>query len=260
MRVESGPARLDALFKLGFTILCIGFGFYFVYDGKIGYIAKNREQARKQLSSIAPGKPLPEEFGPTPTAADFEAFVESKATDLAALHEALGEPFYTRVESPSLSAEYFVSDYGMATVRIELGRVVPGQMGWTKWAKTKDEIESQFYWAIVSFAVGLYAAYCTFRAATLKVVVDDHGMRYGRKRIPAEGMKRLVDFNKKGWVDLYYEEGGRDRRLRIDNQRVKLFDPIIDALCALKSFPDPRPASAEPDVEDEFTDSDEERA
>lgn len=250
MRVESGAARTDPLFKLGFTVLCLGLGLYFLYDWKVGYIAKNRDAAHKQLVSIAPNKELPAEFGQTPTEAAYNAFVAAGSTDPAALRKSFGEPFHSRSVTDANQVEYYVSDYGMVTVPIQLGRIVPDDLRWTGWGKSKDEIEAQFYWAIVSFAIALFAAYRTVKAATLRVVVDDGGMTCAGLRIPAEKMKRLVDFNRKGWVDLYYDAAGNERRLRIDNQRVKRFDEIIDALCALKGFADPRPAPSEDDESD----------
>ena len=112
------------------------------------------------------------------------------------------------------------------------------------WNKSKDEIQLQLYCALVAFAFGLYMLTRVYKAATLRVVIDDDGMTYGKRRIAFADMVRLCDYSRKGWVDLYYRFGSQERKLRIDNQKVRKFNEIIDTLCEAQGFEDPRAAAA----------------
>jgi hypothetical protein len=64
-------------------------------------------------------------------------------------------------------------------------------------------------------------------------------MSYGGRLIPWDSMTALRDYSPKGWVDLYHTAQGRERKLRLDNQRVRRFDEIVEAICARKGFADP---------------------
>jgi hypothetical protein len=139
--------------------------------------------------------------------------------------------------------KYFFSDYGMATITVRSGIVQPlTSANWTKWEHDKGDIEGQFYWGIGAGIIGLFIAYRTLRAAALRVVIDDSGMTYGSTRIPFSAMRKLTEYKKKGLCSLYYEgPGEQERRLRLDSYKVAKFEELIDALCAAKGFPNPRP-------------------
>ncbi len=74
---------------------------------------------------------------------------------------------------------------------------------------------------------------------TLRVVIDEEGMTYAAKRIPFEAMTALRDYNRKGWVDLYYRTDAGQKRLRLDNQKVAKFDEIAEVICQAKNFENP---------------------
>ena len=237
MRLESGPATLDRLYYLGFFLLCVGLGAYFLYDHKIGYLNKNRQVARKQLAPLIGTDKIPDQFGETPTRPIFEALVKAAPTDPAAVRARLGEPLFTKQIGPGQSVEYYVSDYGMAEVTITAGQVDPASMRWHEWYKSREAIQQQLYFGLLCFVVAALVFYRFYKAATLRAVIDDEGMTYGGLRIGFADMLRLVDYNRKGWVDLYYRGAdGRERRLRIDNQKIRKFDEIIEALCEAKGL------------------------
>ena len=135
-----------------------------------------------------------------------------------------------RTKGGSEVLERFVSKYGQAQVTISHGRVNPAQIGWESWKKSKEEIRLQLYCALVALAFALFMFTRVYRAATLRAVIDDEGMTYAKRRVPLENMVRLCDYSRKGWVDLYYRHGSQERKLRIDNQKVRKFDEIIDTL------------------------------
>jgi hypothetical protein len=244
MRLESGPAAYDRNWFLMYLVLCLGLGGYFLYDYAIGYPNKNLNQARRELSKNFGADKVPSEFPETPTKDDYDRIVAGRVTDPERVREILGEPFHTMPAPTGAEHNFFVSAYGMATVPITAEGVDLTHTRWTAWGKSKEEIRIQLWAAIVAFIIAVIVLRRVIKAATLHVVVDDEGMTYARQRIPAENMKRLCDFSPKGWVDLYYQHGAQERRLRIDNQKVRKFDEIIDALCDLKGFDDPR---AEPE-------------
>jgi hypothetical protein len=245
MKLESGPAAYDRNYYLAFLVLCVGLCGYFLYDYIVGYVNKNREVARKQLIPLVGADNVPDKFGPAPTKPVFDALAQSQPTDPAAVREALGAPFTVKQTVDGESIEYYVSDYGMATVRSRNGRIQPNALDWRSWGKSKEEIRVQLYCALFALAVGLYVLYRVYKAATLRAAIDDEGMTYGGRRILFDDMARLCDYSRKGWVDLYYRRGSEERKLRIDNQKIRKFDEIIDTLCEIKGFEDPRAAAEE---------------
>lgn len=250
MRLESGSAAYDRNYYLIFLLLCLGMGGYFLYDYYIGYPNKNLEAARKALTPLMDVENIPKTLPKTPTKPELEALVKTQPTDPAAVREALGQPLFTKTVGNE-SLEYYVSAYGMAGVPVLRGRVNPQKISWKPWEKSKEEIRLQLYCALVAFAVALYVLTRVYKAATMRVVIDDEGMTYAKRRIPFENMVRLCDYSPKGWVDLYYKHGSQERKLRIDNQKIRKFDEIIEALCEAKGFEDPRKAAEQPEQTEE---------
>ncbi len=141
-RIESGPAKTDALWQLARAVLFLGFAGYFLYDGALGYPHKNQAVAEAALQARPfDGKLKFAELGEKPTKGEFTDLFKAKAS-LAQLREKLGLPNFTADRD-----EYYVTRYGY-------GRVSPADLGgqWVKWpngGKDKEEITAQFYWALV---------------------------------------------------------------------------------------------------------------
>lgn len=66
-------------------------------------------------------------------------------------------------------------------------------------------------------------------------------MQYARTKIPFDAMVSLRDYSPKGWVDLYHraDGGGNETRLRLDNQKIKEFDAIVDRIAQEKGWENP---------------------
>jgi hypothetical protein len=228
MRLESGPAKTDALWQLGRTALFLGFAAYFYYDGSVGYPHKNQVAAEAALQSRPfDGKLQFGTLGETPTKDEFAAALKTRSTR-EQVRQDLGPATFT-----ADGDDYYVTRYGY-------GRISPQGSGWLKWpngGKDQEEIQQQFYFAIIPIPIGLYFLYRLIKAATLRVVIDDEGLTYGGRRIAFADMVSLRDYSRKGWIDLYHKVGEKERRLRLDNEKVKLFDEIVDALCQAKGFP-----------------------
>jgi hypothetical protein len=253
MRLESGPAAYDRNYNLVILLVGVFLGAYFLYDYYIGYPKKNLEAATKALTPLLGAENVPKSLSDNPTQPDVEA-LKNKLAELsktrviepADVHQALGQPLVgIRSKDGNETLEYFVSKYGRAQVSVVRNRVDPEQIHWMPWDKSKDEIRLQLYCALIAFAFSLFMLRRVYKAATLRVAIDDEGMTYAKRRIPFESMVRLCDYSRKGWVDLYYQLGSQERRLRIDNQKVRKFDEIIDVLCEAKGFEDPRRTAEE---------------
>ena len=228
-RIESGPAKTDALWQLARAVLFLGFAGYFLYDGSVGYPRKNQAAAEAALQARPfDGKLKFADLGEKPTKSEFTDLFKVKAT-LGQLREKLGPPNFA-----ADGDDFYVTRYGY-------GRVSPAAGGgqWVKWpngGKDREEITAQFYWAIVPVPIGLWFLYLLIKAVTLKVVVDEEGVTYGGRRIALADIVALRDYSTKGWIDLYYKTGEKEQKLRLDNQKVLRFDELVEAICQAKGF------------------------
>lgn len=240
MRLESGPANYDRNYYLIFCLVCVGLGGYFLYDYKIGYPNKNKEVARTELTKRGfDSAKIAAALEKNLTKPDFQNAFKHEPVDPAGIRSELGEPTATQREGNEL-VEFYASEYGLGVVPIVRGVIDTRRVRWEPWYKSEEDIRLQLYCGLIGFAVAAYALYRVYKAAALRAVIDDQGLTYGGQRIPFDNMKRLSDYSSKGWVDLYYQQGPQERRLRIDNQKIRKFDQIVEALCQIKGFEDPR--------------------
>lgn len=231
MTIESGPARTDALWHLGRAVLFIGFALWFVCDGAWRWPNKNRAAAEQRLRADPFGGQVSwDQLGARPTQAEYEQLQRSRPTTRAQVRAALGQPSFTRG-----GEEYFISRDGYGRLTFQ-GELVTDIIRWVPWFKSQAEIRLQYYWAIIPAIPGLYFLWRLYRAVALRAVVDETGLVYAGRRIPFDQMVALRDYNPKGWIDLYYQAGGVQKRLRLDNEKVARFDEIVDALCAARGF------------------------
>ena len=236
MNLESGPAKADRNWQLVRVVLFLGFAGYFVWDGAAGYAIKNRHAAEKMLSAPEPfgGQVVFDDLGETPTKPMFDALARQNPTSRDQVHGALGKPVHTRPEGAGAVKELFASRYGYGMVTINRGRVE--SMNWITWNKSKEQITAQFYFAIIPALPGLYFLWRLYKAITLHVTIDDAGMIYAGRRIAFDDMVSLRDYSPKGWIDLYHKVGEQEIKLRLDNEKVALFDDIVAAICETKGF------------------------
>lgn len=252
IQLESGPARIDKLYWLVVGLAFLAFSLWFLYDGLYGYPAKNAEKAREQLATLVES-PEAMKLGETPTEEDYQRLVKMAPTRREQVEEVLGKERLPvrELRDGSRRMEYFASKYGMAMVPITEGGMVDARaMDWRTWYKGKSEVQQQFYWAIIPGVLSLYFFYRALKAARLRAVLDEEGMTYGGQRIAYADMTALRDYNRKGWVDLYYRKNGGERKLRIDNQKIAKFDEITALLSEKKGWENPVQAAEEDEIED----------
>jgi hypothetical protein len=241
MKLESGPAATDRNWHIARAILFLGFAAYFLYDGSIGYPNKNRKEAEKWLQAPQPigGQVSWGDLKSSPTLPEYEKLQAANPRTREEVHRVLGQPAFVVG-----SDEYFMSWYGRGKITYA-GDSVTAVEPWHEWYKSREEIRIQFYCAIIAALPGLYFLWRMFKAMTLRVVIDDKGMDYGGQRIPFEAMVSLQDYSPKGWIDLYYMQDDAKKKLRLDNQKVRLFDEIVEAISEAKGFENAVKAHAE---------------
>jgi hypothetical protein len=244
MRLESGPASTDRNWHLARALIFVGFAGYFVYDGAVGYPKAIRAEAEAQLAA----EPFKQQVS-------YESLADRAISDVVAhlktanprtrdeVRKALGEA--TLVVPPESGSrtrsEFYLTRYGSIKFAYEGDRVAEAPIiklwkGQMPNGFDRSKVKQQYYWALVPLLPGLWFVWKLMRAATLRVVLDDEGMVYAGKRIPYADMLSLRDYSPKGWIDLYYHEGERECRLRLDDQKVLLFDDIVEAICQAKGF------------------------
>lgn len=254
--LHSGPAKTDSLWNLGFTLLCVGFIGWFLYDATGGYRNKNRAEATTLMRPLYDkNEVVPTEWGeyPLDPVKSAEALRKLPLRQISEVEAQLGAPAKLVKESvPGESMYYFVSDYGKVEVPVVNSLVNVAGIKGNYWSHSAEAIREQYYWALIPLAVLIYILPKLIRSLTLRADIDDNGMTYGGKRIPFSAMVSLRDYSKKGWVDLYYRDGEQESKLRIDNQKIAKFNEIIDVLCAKTGFPDPiRAAEEDGDEQDD---------
>jgi hypothetical protein len=210
------------------------------------------QQLQARLREIVAGRIAPA-LPKVPTEDDYKNLVKTEPSDPEIIRKAWGPPRFTITDGGS-TAEFYPNAYGLVIVPI-VGKYVDfKRMLWTPWDKSQDDIQIQLYCAVVAFVFGLFFLRRAYKAATLRVVIDDEGLVYAGLRVPFENMTKFANYSKKGWVDLFYMHGEQLKKIRFDNQKVGKYDEIIDALCRAKKFPDPRKVEEDDDRDDEADD------
>lgn len=247
-RLESGPAATDRNWRLLQLLVFWGLGAYFFYDGLHGYPQKNFQAADQELRSLSDGKVNAEGLSAAPEKERVDQLLTmvneglrlAQPVDREKVYAELGQPTFTRPANPGFTREYFASRYGMASIEFDNGRIMKlDALGWKDWGKTRKDIDQQFYLGGLCMVGGLYFFWRLIQAMTLRVVIDDEGMTYARKRITFAAMTALRDYSPKGWIDLYHTATGRETRLRLDWEKVGKFKEIVAAICQAKGFSNP---------------------
>ncbi len=250
MRLESGPAGGDRNYALIVVIICLGLGGYFAYDWLFGYPGENRHQAIAQLGALLEldehaAAELVDGLPDRPLKSDYDQLIAAQPRLPQQVRDMLGQPLHTDRRPTGEEYQYYAGKYGEVIVLIRGGTVLPKQIEWRAWFKGPGEIKMQLYCALFCGAVLLLFAWKLYRAVSLRVIIDDEGMTYAGRLIRFEDMVSLRDYSPKGWIDLYHRVGAREKRLRLDNQKVRKFDEIVEELCNEKGFDNPVKEHAE---------------
>ncbi len=250
MQFESGAASRRMIEDLVIFAVLLAFAGYFFYDWKIGYPEKNRKEAYSKLPVIlqdpkVDAKALYDTLSDHPDSDDFDKLIEQKPTTLEQVKAVLGAPQKTRTDGDK-EFYYFLGKTGGAAIEIRSGRLQPlvDQSGnktgaWQNWGKSANDVLMQFYFAFIPLAVSLFFLKSAITAASLKVRMDDQTLDYGGQKIPLASIKAIRDYHPKGVANVIYDENGVEKKLKLDNHRVKRFAELVAEICRAKGFENP---------------------
>lgn len=272
MRIESGPTGERKVRTLLLFLMVAVFAAWFAYDGLVGY---PKENFKEHLDQLSPEDRAKAESAPSYGSVDATKTVIVRAIikgDMNRLEKLAPELALSQAEKSALSRKeldaqratltklmggppsyeavdawhYFGPSFRMR-IRLENGKP-NGQVLARKAVKTSTTIAWQKGIAVVLGVLALYLLWFLLKVRSTWLVLDDQGLDYrGRAKASWDAMKKLDTsrFHDKGYVDLVYEEGGREKRVRLDEYHLARFDDIIDEICAHKHFENPLPVAAE---------------
>jgi len=241
--IESGATRERKVRTLLMLVMLGVFSVWFAYDGLIGYPADNVDEHVQQLPAdlreSARGMPI----YPAVTAQSVPKAKEAlgkigRDKQLAALEELYGGP--PSFQMPD-AYYYFGPTCGIKAVceGSQISQII---------SRATDHTDTDiFYQKLIGLVLGVLTVYRLWvwvGVLRTRLVLDDRGLSYnGKGPIPWDDMRLLKtdDFQKKGWVDLLYDDDGAQKRLRLDEYHVAKFEDVIDVICAKKAFENPLP-------------------
>lgn len=260
MRIECGSTRERKVRSTLMFLLVSVFCLWFARDGWIKYPEENLENFLKELpvderdrvSDLRPN----ESVGHKTLGAAHEAVKRGKtAESLAAFEELYGGPPSYKNDD----AWYYFGTAFMLRIVLKNGRPT-GQITPSKAAHSEMDLLIQRGAAVVLLGLSVVCLWQVVRVFATRLVLSEAGLTHkGRGQIPWSAMKRLDSsrFDKKGWVDLYHEDG-EEQVIRLDEYHIAAFDDVMAEICNRKGFVNPmRKAKATPDgaegdaVEDE---------
>jgi hypothetical protein len=240
------------MYQLAFFVAAVAFGGWFLYDWKIGYPEKNRTEAITKLPAFAEDPSLKAEelydkLDEKPNSSDFAKLEKSLAAtdgtskDLAQIEAIVGKPDLERRDADR-RLFFYLSKTGGLKVEERNGVVQPitPAKSWKTWNKSHEEVENQKWWGLIPIVLSLLFLRKFLQAITLRARLEENEMVYGGTVIPYSQIESIQDYNPKGWVDVYYRDAAnRRKKLRIDNQKIEKFEPLVDELCRIKGVPNP---------------------
>lgn len=254
MPIESGPTKERVVRTLLQFVLIAFFAAWFAYDGWIGYPKRNLRD-HLDVTRAEAAEPLTEEdirpliydtVSEDRVAAANEAMKAGSADQIReALTKVFGAP-------PSFETDQAWFYFG-ATLRliIPMADGLPtGKVMQRSTPESAASIATQKGLAVGLAVAAVGLGFFLARVARTRLVLDEAGLAYNQRPvIPWDAMRSLDTsrFNRKGQVDLIYDDGGAERRLRLDEYHLARFEEIVDELCARKGFANPLP---EPSVEE----------
>lgn len=216
-----------------FTVLCY----------KDRFIAYPRDNVTSLLKSFPDLQGLSPEPNPDITKSTVDTL--TRGMTVSEINDRLGSPAF----SDDSQVIYF-GEAGMLRVPLRRGKLKDDAV-WTSGPHDQAELYFQLAMAIGLTPVALFALVHLLRVLTTRAELSDAGLQLrGKPLVPFEAMTTLdaSHYRKKGWVEICYSLGGRDRRLRLDDYVLKEFPAIIREICSRKGFESPLPDSAGDDA------------
>ncbi|HKQ48629.1 MAG TPA: hypothetical protein VJZ71_11210 [Phycisphaerae bacterium] len=252
MPIESGPTGERKVRSSLLFLMVLVFGFWFAYDGWIGYPGENYRENLEQLPAdrgeankdIRVYKTVNEESS-------------LAANQLTKKYRGRPETIRSKLESlfggpPSFETKDTMYYFGPAyrvTIPLDATRSDDQKVVGRATEKSATDILFQKGLGIGLLIFAAYLLVFVLRVRGTRLVLNEAGLQYcGRGPISWEAMRELdiSKFSRKGHVDLVYDDNGSPRRLRLDEYHLEKFDEVIDEICARKGFENPLPTTEEP--------------
>lgn len=255
MRIESGTTTEHRV-RLGiFLAMCVVFAGYFGYDGLWGYPGKNLEWIRQNMSVPAEKKA---NLQTNPKVLKAELAKIQPGMSEEQVRSILGEPAVVIKKEGLFAGEdhWYVGPAACASIHFAGGSVQTPVKALENVQKSEEDIKLQKILGMVLGIVSLFVAIYYVRINTWKTVVDDAGLTVKGRHVPWDRITGLdtADYDRKGWLDVVYDDGGRSGTIRLDNYHIARFDEIVNAVCERKGLDSPirtRPVEAHDEVEEQ---------
>lgn len=239
MLIESGPnAERKVRSTLLFLLVAI-FAVWYAYDGWVGYEKNN---VREFLKTLPADQRPPSGHIPIYTSVNEENIERVKELRLGAHDDpeaAIGTIFGGSPSLKTPDAWYYVGQGHWFRFAVQNNRPT-GELKVERLQHTATDIRWQKNFAYGLAVLSAAALFYVIRVRMARARLDDSGLSLnGGPVITWDSMKRLDTerFRAKGWVDLYH--GDPEEPTRIDEYHFKVFDEIIEAVCARKGFENP---------------------
>lgn len=240
MRIESGTTTEHRV-RLGiFLAMCIVFSGYFGYDGLWGYPGKNLEWARENINVPSEQK---SEIRTNPKVMVAALKQIEPGMTQEEVHELVGEPAAV-VDGQGLfdpTAHWYVGPAACARIDFVDGKVHGEVHPVENVTKSESDIYLQKALGLILGVVALVVGIYYIRINTMRTVLDDNGLTVKGRHVPWDRMSELdaSDYERKGWLDVVYDDGGRRKTVRLDSYHIARFDEIVNAICERKGFASP---------------------
>ncbi len=221
------------------TIMLVAFSAWYFYDGTVKYPKDNLSAARDALN------PRPEELPPiSPDIHRQTAANIAPGEPIDAVVARLGPPGWQHSDE-----RRWFAPGGQVKVTVRNGTVSDAE-----WIDGKFDTTVQLWIGSIMGVLGFAMLVQLVRVLRTRVVLDDNGLHLGSKPpIPFDAMSKIdaSRYKEKGWVTLYHSSDARERQTRLDCDVIDLFRPIIEAICARKSWDSPLPPPRKDDDDDD---------
>lgn len=249
MQIESGTTSWWRNRHLLFVGMALAFGLWFGYDGYYAWPAENLKMAAQAMEVPAESLRI---NGKVTLAAirelkgDLDDLAKQGVPTLGLVVERvkarLGEPALVRGEE-----HWWVGPAVYVKVAMQNGQPHVEPVRSEK--RAENSIRGQRWLALALFVVAALMALKLVRVMTMRVVLDDAGLRHGSRTVSWDAMTglRIDDYERKYWVFLEYTAGDVTRSLRLDSLHIDKFKEIVTAICERKGFASPFAAAGAKD-------------
>lgn len=252
MQIQSGTTSDRRTRIIIMLVMCAGLGAWFGRDGLMKYPAENLKWARESMGSV-PDLPQADklESNPRVRMANLEevrrrlesASDRSAGLPLSEVEAVLGKSAFTNGTD-----HCYIGPAAFAWFKGTSDRILSVERMAESTEHSEMDITGQKVLAGVLFLGALATLIHLVRVLTSRVVLDEAGLRIGGRTIAWDAMTRLDTdtYQRKGWLDLVYQQDGREASVRLDSYHIDRFTEIVIAICARKGFPSPLRTAAEP--------------